>query len=86
MFEQGGHILTEHAMLEDGSQGKLAGAVFLSPERTRDAATAAAAAADPALRALLDQQDALERQVAELQAEEGLDGPRRSTSSSSRSC
>ena len=65
-YEQGGHILTEHAMLEDGSQGKLAAAVFLAPERQRDAATTAAAAANPALRALLDQQDALERQVAEL--------------------
>jgi hypothetical protein len=40
--------------------------VYLSRERTRDAATAAAAAADPALRALLEQQDALEKQVAEL--------------------
>jgi hypothetical protein len=66
VYEQGGHILTEHATLDDGSDGKLAGTVFLSPERTRDAATAAAAAADPALRALLSQQDALERQVAEL--------------------
>jgi hypothetical protein len=65
-YEQGGHILTEHAMLEDKSEGKLAATVFLSPERTRDAATAAAAAANPALRALLNQQDALERQVAEL--------------------
>ena len=65
-YEQGGHILTEHAMLEDGAQGKLADTVFLSPQRTRDAATTAAASADPAFRALLDQQDALERQVAEL--------------------
>jgi len=66
MFQQEGKIPTEHAMLEDLNQGKMAGAVFLSPQRTRDAATAAAAAADPALRALLEQQDALEKQVAEL--------------------
>jgi hypothetical protein len=65
-FQQENHILTEHATIEDGSQGKLAGAVYLSRERTRDAATAAAAAADPALRALLEQQDSLEKQVAEL--------------------
>ncbi len=65
-YEQGGHILTEHAMLEDGSEGKLAATVYLGPERTRDAATTAAAAADPGLRALFTQQDALERQVAEL--------------------
>jgi hypothetical protein len=66
VYQQGGHILTEHAVLEDGSAGKLADAVFLAPERTRDAATTAAAAANPALRALLAQQDALERQVSEL--------------------
>ncbi|HKT78580.1 MAG TPA: C13 family peptidase [Vicinamibacterales bacterium] len=65
-YEQGGNILTEHAMLEDGAQGKLASSVFLAPQRTRDAATTAAAAADPQLKALLDQQDALERQVSEL--------------------
>jgi len=65
-YDKGGHILTEHATLEDTSAGKLAATVYLSPERTRDAATTAAAAADPALRALLSQQDALERQVAEL--------------------
>jgi len=65
-FQQENHILTEHAVIEDLNQGKMAGAVFLSPQRSRDAATAAAAASDPALRALLEQQDALEKQVAEL--------------------
>jgi hypothetical protein len=65
-YEQAGNIVTEHAMLEDGSEGKLAGTVFLTPDRARDAATTAAAAADPQLKALLDQQDALERQVSEL--------------------
>jgi hypothetical protein len=65
-FEQGGHILTEHATMDDGSQGKLAGSLYLAPERARDAATIAAAAGDPALRGLLAEQDALEKQVAEL--------------------
>jgi hypothetical protein len=62
-YEQGGHILTEHATLEDGSQGKLAATLFLAPSRSR---TAAAQAADPATRALLEQRDDLERKVAEL--------------------
>ena len=57
-YEQEGHILTEHATLDDGNQGKLAATLFLAPERSR---TAAAQAADPALRALLEQRDALER-------------------------
>jgi Peptidase C13 family len=62
-YEQEGHILTEHATLDDSNQGKLASTQFLAPERSR---TAAAQAGDPALRALLEQRDALERQVAEL--------------------
>lgn len=71
VFEKGGHILTEHATLDDGVQGKLASAVYLAPERARDAATAAAAAADPQLKALLAQQDALERQINELRLKKG---------------
>jgi len=62
-YEKEGHILTEHAALDDGSQGKLAGTQYLAPERSR---TAAAQNADPALRALLEQRDALERQVNDL--------------------
>jgi hypothetical protein len=62
-YEKEGHILTEHAAIDDGSQGKLAGTVYLAPERSR---TAAAQGADPALRTLLEQRDALERQVNDL--------------------
>ena len=62
-YEKEGHILTEHAALDDGSQGKLAGSQYLAPERSR---TSAAQNLDPALRALLEQRDALERQVNEL--------------------
>lgn len=62
-YEQGGHILTEHATLDDGSEGKLAGAQYLAPERSR---TAAAQNAAPALRALLESRDALERQITDL--------------------
>lgn len=62
-YEKEGHILTEHATLDDGSEGKLAATQFLAPSASR---TAAAQAADPALRALLEQRDALERQIADL--------------------
>lgn len=62
-YEKEGHILTEHATLDDGSQGKLASTQYLAPERSR---TAAAQNMDPALRALIEQRDALERQVNDL--------------------
>ena len=62
-YEQEGHILTEHATLDDSAQGKLAAAQFLAPERSR---TVAAQSLDPAYRTLLEQRDALERQVADL--------------------
>jgi hypothetical protein len=63
VYEQEGHILTEHATLDDSAQGKLASAQFLAPERSR---TVAAQSLDPAYRTLLEQRDALERQVADL--------------------
>jgi len=70
-YEQGGHILTEHAAIDDSSQGKLAAAQFFAPERSR---TAAAQNMDPALRALLEQRDALERQVNALRLKkDGMD-------------
>jgi Peptidase C13 family len=73
-YEKEGHILTEHAALEDGSQGKLAATQYLAPERSR---TAAAQAAPPALRALLEERDNLERQVNELRLKkDSLDGAR----------
>lgn len=62
-YEKEGHILTEHAALDDGSQGKLASTQYLAPARSR---TAAAQSADPALRALLEQRDSLEQQVNDL--------------------
>jgi hypothetical protein len=62
-YEQAGTILTEHATMDDGNEGKLAGAQYLAPERSR---TAAAQNADPAQRALLEERDALERQVEDL--------------------
>jgi hypothetical protein len=62
-YEQSGNILTEHAVLDDGAEGKLAATLFLAPQRSRSAEMANA---DPALRALVEQRDGLERQIAEL--------------------
>lgn len=62
-YEQTGNILTEHATLDDGAEGKLAATLFLAPQRSRSAEMANA---DPALRALVEHRDGLERQVAEL--------------------
>lgn len=61
-YDQGGHILSEHAALDDGAEGKLAATEFLAPQRSR---TVAMATASPALRALVEERDALERQIAE---------------------
>ena len=62
-YEKEGHILTEHATLDDGNEGKFAATQFLAPRGSR---LAAGASADPAMRALLEQRDALEEQVAQL--------------------
>jgi hypothetical protein len=61
-YEKEGNLLTEHATLDDGSEGKFAATQFFSPRGAR----ASAAAADPAMRALLEQRDALDEQVAAL--------------------
>ena len=63
-YEQGGHILTEHAVLDDGAEGKFAATVFLTPRGARSAAIASVS--DPKLRALLEERDTLERQIGEL--------------------
>jgi hypothetical protein len=62
-YEQSGHIPTEHPTLDDGSEGKIAGMLYLAPRRSR---TAEIAGGDPALRTLVEEQEALERQVAGL--------------------
>jgi hypothetical protein len=62
-YEKEGHILTEHATLDDGNEGKFAATQFLAPRGSRAAANAPA---DPAMRALLEQRDALEEQIAQL--------------------
>jgi len=61
-YEKDGNLLSEHATLDDGNEGKFAATQFLSPRGAR----ASAASADPAMRALLEQRDALEEEVAAL--------------------
>ena len=72
VYQQKGTIVTEHAAIEDGSEGKLADATFLESPAAR--AAAFASVADPALRALLQERQALEDQVAALRARKaGMD-------------
>jgi hypothetical protein len=61
-FEQEGLLLSEHATLEDGVNGSLASALFLAPGQ----AAAKVDTSDPAVRALVEERDAIERQIAAL--------------------
>jgi hypothetical protein len=62
-YEQGGHILTEHATLDDGAEGKLASTQFLAPPRSRSVEMAGASAE---LKALVAEREAVERKVEDL--------------------
>lgn len=72
VYEQKGTIVTEHAAIEDGSEGKLADTMFLQSPRARLATFASVA--DPALRALLEQRQAIEDQITALKVRKaGMD-------------
>jgi hypothetical protein len=58
-------ILTEHAVMDDGGEGKLAAAVFLGIGRS-DAALKVDTS-DPAMKALVDERDAIQKQIEGLQ-------------------
>jgi hypothetical protein len=73
-YEQEGHILTEHATLDDGNDGKFAATLYLAPRGSR---ASASANADPALRPLLEQRDALEDQVVQLRLRKDTMDPAR---------
>ncbi len=60
-YKRQGTILTEHAVLQDGANGQLATAMFLTADHAR--AAAIEAVKDPALRQLLEEQKALEDKV-----------------------
>jgi hypothetical protein len=63
-YEQDGTLATEHALLNDGSEGTLAATLFLASGSARAAATYDVS--NPDVRRLLEERDALERQVAGL--------------------
>lgn len=64
-FQQKGLILTEHAVLDDGGEGKLASTVFLGTGRADTAL--AVDTSDPATKALVDERDAIQKQIEGLQ-------------------
>lgn len=63
-FEQDGLLPTEHATLDDGNEGNLASTMFLASGATRAASNFDMT--NPAVRQLLEERDALERDVAGL--------------------
>ena len=60
-YIKAGTILTEHATLDDSREGKFAATLYLDSDRARAEKTAKVA--DPELRALLEQQQALQTQI-----------------------
>jgi hypothetical protein len=64
-IKQKGLIQTEHAVMDDGSEGKLAAAAFLGIGRS-DAALNVDTS-DPAMKALVDERDAIQKQIEGLQ-------------------
>jgi hypothetical protein len=61
-FEQQGLLLSEHATLDDGVNGSVAASLFLAPAQ----GALKVDTSDPAVRALAEERDALERQIAAL--------------------
>jgi hypothetical protein len=70
-FQQKGLLLTEHAVLDEGAgpDSRLAATIFLGTGRADDAL--AVDTSDPAMRALVDQRNELEQQIAALKAKKG---------------
>jgi hypothetical protein len=66
-FQQKGNLLTEHATMDEGGAagaGHLAAALFLGTGRA--AASLAVDTSDPAMKALVDERDTIEQQIAGL--------------------
>jgi len=72
-YTKAGTILTEHAMLDDSREGKFAATLYLDSDRARMDKTAKVA--DPELRALLEQQQALQTQIDGLKLKKELVPP-----------
>jgi peptidase C13-like protein len=60
-YKQKGLILTEHAVLDDGGEGKLASTVFLGIGRSDELLKVDTS--DPAMKALVDEHDAIQKQI-----------------------
>jgi hypothetical protein len=63
-FQQKGNLLTEHATMDDGGEGQLASSMFLGIGRADAALTADTS--DPAVKKLVDEKEAIDRQIAAL--------------------
>ncbi len=63
-FQQKGLLLTEHAVMDDGGEGRLAATMFLGTGRADGAL--AVDTADPAMKKLADEKDAIDQQIAAL--------------------
>lgn len=63
-FQQKGNLLTEHATMDDGGEGQLAASMFLGIGRADSTLTADTS--DPAVKKLVDEKDAIDRQIAAL--------------------
>jgi hypothetical protein len=72
-YTKSGSILTEHATLDDSREGKFAATLYLDSDRAR--ADKTAKVADPELRALLEQQQALQTQIDGLKLKKELIPP-----------
>ena len=60
-YEQGGFLLTEHAMLDDGSDGKIAASQFLAAHPADGGLSIDRS--DPALRTLADEREGIQKQI-----------------------
>ena len=63
-FQQKGLLLTEHAVMDDGGEGRLAAALFLGTGRAEGAL--AVDLSDPAMKQLAGEKDAIDQQIAAL--------------------
>ena len=63
-YQQKGNLLTEHATMDDGGEGRLAATMFLGIGRGDVALNGDTS--DPEVRALVEQRDAIERDIAAL--------------------
>src|SRR5262249_47952693 len=72
-FQQKGLILTEHATIDEGlsqpGAGQLAASIFLAP--SSGSAALNVDTSDPAMRALVDERNAIEQQIAALRLKRG---------------